>query len=366
MGEIRIFTEEHVEEAASLYLRAVRGQNRPPGQNLPQYFRELHFSNPWASPDLPGWVYLEHGKVIGLIGCVPRTMEFRGRPIVLASKSIYMVDHDYRKGPAAVQLLGRFLKGPQDLSWTDGASGSVGEFWKAMGGHIASAYAYNWIRVLRPFGTARIGLERIGKPGRLLKPLSGAFTFPADFLLSKLPVGALRAPVSRYRAKLATPDEMLECIRQLGWRETLRPSYEPVSFRWLMEQSAKTRFGNLRLVTVSDDTGALCGWFIYYAASGGASWVLQIGTRRRDDFPETLAALFRDAWEQGSACIKGASIPQHLTDLTKQHCFFRHPENRVVIHSKNPDIANALRTGEAAITRLDGTSWMRFARESWD
>ena len=133
MGEIQVFTEEHAEGAARLYLRAVRGQDRPPGKELPEYFRQLHLTNPWASPEMPALVYLEKGKVIGTIGVVPRTMEFRGRPIVIATKSIYMVDPEYRNGPAAIQLLRRMLKGPQEFSWTDGASGHVGALWKAMG-----------------------------------------------------------------------------------------------------------------------------------------------------------------------------------------------------------------------------------------
>jgi hypothetical protein len=88
--------------------------------------------------------------------------------------------------------------------------------------------------------------------------------------------------------------------------------------------------------------------------------------RQKGDFKNTLLALLQDAWQQGSVCVKGASIPQYLTTMTEQHCFFRHPYDRVVIHSKNPEIANAIRRGVAAITRLDGIGWLRFSRENWD
>jgi hypothetical protein len=64
--------------------------------------------------------------------------------------------------------------------------------------------------------------------------------------------------------------------------------------------------------------------------------------------------------------VKGAAIPQYLTAMTELQCIFRHPHDRVVIHSRNPEIANALRTGEAAITRLDGIGWLRFASENWE
>jgi hypothetical protein len=366
MGEIQSFTEEHADGVASLYFRAIRGQNRPPGKSLAKYFSELYLSNPWASPEIPALVYLEKGKVVGSYGVVPRTMEFRGRPIIIATLMLFMVDAEHRHGPAAIQLLGRALKGPQELSWTDGASGSVSAFWTALGGHSASLYAFNWIRILRPFGMARLGLERVGSIGPLLKPLSGLVTVPSDLLLSKAPLTFLRQPASPHHSKLVTAEELLGCIQELGWREALKPSYSPEAFSWLMREAAKSQQGDLRMVTVSNAEGVRCGWFIYYALRGGASFVLQIGVRRKDDFKNTLLALFQDAWQQGSVCVKGASIPQYLTSMTEQHCFFRHPDDRVIIHSKNSEIANAIRRGEATITRLDGIGWLRFSRENWD
>jgi len=366
MGEVRNFTEEHATGTARLYLRAVRGQDRPPGKGLVEYFGQLHLSNPWASPDMPTLVYLEKGKLVGVIGVVPRTLDLRGRPVTIATMSIYMVDPDYRNGPAAIQLLRGMLKGPQEMSWTDGASGSVHALWSALGGFRGSSYAFNWIRVLRPFGMARSGLDRIGRFGRAVKPVSGLLTVPADLLLSKLPLGPLREPVSPYRSKPVSSEELLECIRQLNWRETLKPHYTPETFPWLMREAAENQMGSLRTLTVSNENDERCGWLIYYAVPGGASFVLQIGVRENSDFKNVLLALFQDAWRQGSAAVKGASIPQFLTVLTEQFCFFRHPYDRVVVHSKNPEIVNAIRSGDAAITRLDGTSWMRFASERWN
>ena len=88
--------------------------------------------------------------------------------------------------------------------------------------------------------------------------------------------------------------------------------------------------------------------------------------KAKDDARNVLLALFRDAWEQGSVYVKGAAIPQHLTAMTQLHCIFRHPYDRVVLHSRNREIADAIRTGEAAITRLDGIGWLRFSSEKWD
>jgi hypothetical protein len=314
---------------------------------------------------MPPLVYLDKGKVVGALGVLPRTMEFRGRPIRIATMTLYMVDPDYRNGPA-VQLLSRLLKGPQEFSWTDGASGSVAALWGAMGGHAASSYSSNWIRILRPLATARMGLDRIGRAGRLLGPAAGLLSATGDYLISKTPWKALREPVSPYSSKPVSPEELLGCIQELGWREALKPHYTAETFPWLMREAATNRTGVLRMMTVSNAEGERSGWFIYFAVRGGASFVLQIGVRRKQDFKNTLLALFHDAWRQGSACVKGAAIPQYLTAMTELQCIFRHPHDRVVIHSRNPEIANALRTGEAAITRLDGIGWLRFASENWE
>src|SRR5271157_3686457 len=357
MGEIQAFAEEHADGVARLFFRAARGQNRPPGVTLPRYFTELHLSNPWASPEMPALVYLEKGKVVGTLGVLPRPMEFRGRSIVAANMTLFMVDPEHRRGHVAIQLIARAFKGPQHFIWTDGASGSVSAIWSALGGRTADLYAFNWIRILRPFGTARMGLDRMGRARRLLKPISGAATIPLDLLLSKLPFSPLRAPVSLYRSKLVSAEELLDCIAEVGWREPLRPSYSSPSFQWLMREAAKCKLGDLRMLTVTNPEGSRSGWFVYYASRGAEAFVLQIGVRRPENFENTVLALFQDAWQQGSVSVKGAAIPQYLTPLTEQQCFFRHPHDRVVIHSRDPEIASAIRFGEAAITRLDGISW---------
>jgi hypothetical protein len=365
MGEVQNFTEEHADGVARLYLRAVRGQDRAPGKSLPAYFSHLHLNNPWVAPDMPALVYLEAGKVVGMLGVLPRTMEFRGREIRIATMTLFMVDPTFRNGPG-IQLLGRLLKGPQEFSWTDGASGHVGALWSALGGHSDAPYALNWIRILRPFGTVRMGLDRIGNAGRLLKPVAGLVTTPFDFLVSKAPVEALGEPVSSFTSKLVNAGELLECIQEVGWRAKLKPHYTPETFLWLMSEAAKSQLGTLRMVTVSNPDGTRRGWFVYYAERNGPAFVLQVGVARKEDFKDTLLALFRDAWLQGSVCVKGAGIPGYLTAMTELYCIFRHPDDRVVFHSRDPEIANAVRTGDAAITRLDGIGWLRFPGEKWD
>ena len=366
MGEIRPFTEEFSSDAADLYLRAMRGQLGRQSEALRKYFDHIFLCNPWVTPDIPSLVYLEKGKLAGFLGVIPRTMEFRGRAIRVAVTSQLMVDRERRQGAAGIELLRHLFRGPQDMSYTDGASDEVSAFWTFAGAKIARLYSLNWTRTLRPLGTVRSVLERAGPSGRLLKGISGLVAAPGDYLLSKLPLRALQPPKSPYSAKPASSEEIFDFIRETGWRESLKPVYQQPAFTWLVSEAAKASvLGEFRMMIVHGPDGVRCGWYIYYAKRGGAAFVLQIGVRRRDQFDAVLLALFRDAWEAGCFAIRGQAIPQFLTNLTNQFCLFRYPGSCSVVHARDPDIVNAVGAGEAALTRLDGECWLRFAVEDW-
>src|SRR5271154_6813080 len=81
MEEIRVFTEEHVGDAATLYLKAARGESGPAPRSLQDQMKETFLGNPWVSPEIPSLVYLDQGKLVGFLGVIPRPMRFRGRPI---------------------------------------------------------------------------------------------------------------------------------------------------------------------------------------------------------------------------------------------------------------------------------------------
>jgi hypothetical protein len=360
MGEIRVFTEEHVRDVADLNLKAIRGRKEPSGPGLQNGFRDIFLNNPWVTPDIPSLVYLEQGKLVGFLGVIPRTMEFRGKPIRVAVTSQFMIDREMHKGSGAIELMRRCFRGGQDLSFSDGAGEGSYIVWKSLGGRTALLYSLNWSRLLRPLGTAVSLLDRTNsRPLQYSKGAARLVGSAGDFLISKLPLGILRAPHSAYSAKLVSRAELLECINEIGWREPLKPIYTQTSFDWLLAQAAKaSHSGNLRLMTVYDPQGARIGWFVYYAKSSGAAYVLQIGVRRKDQFRFVLQALFQDAWEMGCHTVKGQPIPQFMTELTEQHCIFRHPNPSVLIQTKDAEMMSIIQSGDAAITRLDGECWL--------
>lgn len=364
MTEIRPFSEEFASATATLYFRAMRGQSGQPSAALAGYFCEILLGNPWATPEIPSLVCLENGKVIAVLGVVPRPLEFRGQNIVAATLTQFMVDPDHRRSPAAIQLLRRCFQGPQDMTWVDGASDPVDRLHKACGSLPAYFYSLHWMRILRPFETGRDFLSRLGGKGKVLYSAAALASIPGDALAVRLPLFRIRRPALSWQP--ASTEELLGCIEEIGWREPLKPRYDPASFAWLTTQAAQARsFGQFRTLIVHDSTGARCGWLAYFAKKHGTAYLLQLGTRRADHFEPVLQAFFADAWDQGCAIVKGPSRPEYLTTLTRNQCLFRHPGSSALIHSRNTDLLNTVRLGDAALSGLDGERWQRFAAESW-
>lgn len=364
MDEIRPFTEDHLEASANLYMRAGIGRRPPAPEGLKLAFRETFLQNPWASPDIPPLVYIENGTLVGFIGVIPRTMEFRGRPILAATITTWLADRDRPRGLAGMKLLRQVLNGPQEFSYVDGASNEASTIYQALGARICSVYSFNWFRLLRPFQTARSLFDRFGGIFPALKGAAGLATAPLDFILSRaLPM--LRPPHSSLVAQPAAAAELLECIRAAPGREAIRPAYNMPSFNWLISQASNRPGGSfLRSVVVRDTDGARCGWFVYYAPPGCPAYVLSIGACRRSGFGDVLAALFQDAWAQGCSAVKGQAIPLYLTTLTEYYCLFRQPFSCVIGYSRNTEILSAFQAGDMALTRLDAGSWLRLGHEA--
>jgi len=259
-------------------------------------------------------------------------------------------------------MLRQFFKGAKDLSYCDGAAEESHIVWRAAGGQAARLYSMHWFRALRPLRTAAAVAARRGPSWRWVQQV----VRPVDALLSRVPLGALKAPPPGGPANVVQAAELLPVIQQAVQREPLKPAYAPESFSWLMKQAATARaLGDLRTMVVHNPQGAPCGAFVYFARPSGTGYVLHISAVRRDYFDTVLAALFHDAWHQEIAIVKGQLIPQYMVNLTAQHCLFRSPSHCALIHSANPDLLRVVHQGDAALSRLDGECWLRFSNEPW-
>lgn len=298
------------------------------------------------------------------LGIVPRPMVFRDRQIQVATLTQFMVDPKHRHGLAAIKLLGTCFRGPQDMTWVDGASDPVYLLHRPFGSVPAPFYALHWTRVLQPFAMARDVLGRSGWANKPLLAAAGVATGVADRIVTR--ARPLRPPGTTYSARPASTEEVLDCIEEIGWREPLKPDYDRASFTWLISQVSRVSNRTLRMLVVTDSDGVTCGWLIYFVQPRGAAYLLQLGRRRTEDFEPIFHILLSDAKQLGCAMVKGTTRPDQLTTLTRNFCFFRHPETYALVHSRDRELLNVVCLGDAALTGLDGERWQRFAMEPWD
>jgi hypothetical protein len=70
--------------------------------------------------------------------------------------------------------------------------------------------------------------------------------------------------------------------------------------------------------------------------------------------------LFHDAWTHGSTAVSGRLEPRFFDAFKAHHCLFHGYGSPVLIHSRHHALVDAVRAGQAFLTRLDGEWWMSF------
>lgn len=386
MSRVRPFQEEDLAAVGALWGRAFRRPGTPRG--VQRYFREVFLDaarGPGPAPsggDPASLVYEDDAGVIaGFVGALPRRMVFRGRPILALVATQIMVDPGKRRGFAAFELLRTLFAGPQALTFCDGANDRSRSVWERSGGEVARLYSLDWRRVLRPAGylQQRVARAGSGSPSSLSSSIAcvaraaAPLCRAADALAGRLGkldrAAAIGVPLGRPRAPLATEDLSAAALRALLDQESttprpsLHPSHDEGGIAWILDHAARTRaHGPLRKRLCRDAWGEAVGWFIHYAQPGGLSQVLQIGGRPRS-IGAVLACLFADAYAAGAVAVSGQADPRWLREITDAHATFTCPSLGVLVQAKDRAILDAIQRGDAALSRLDGEWWLRFAVE---
>ncbi|QDU24191.1 GNAT family N-acetyltransferase [Urbifossiella limnaea] len=349
---IREFRDEDVPAVAALWLRAYHKAEVSPPALLQDYFRDAFLRDPLNLPDLPSLVCTNGGKVIGFLGVLSRRATFRGRPKRYAVPTQLMVDPTTECGFAAIDLLKRFLAGPQDFSYADGAQDNAARLWQILGGDVVPLLCLDWMRVFRPL---RHRLTATGKRVRFRSLLQVAqpLGWVVDAVAGRLPFGPYRVRQPAGSATEADATTVLACWDSLPRKSALRPAYDADSLsRLLGAAAASTGLGRFRTAVVRDRDRRSVGWFAYYLNPGGLSRVVQVGAAG-----PTAGLVFDhlmfDAWAQGSAALEGMADPRHLRELDDRHARYRCCGLGVAVHSRDPDLLYAIHRGNSSLSRLD-------------
>lgn len=354
MGYIRPLEEEDLPEIVRLYTMVfgIRTGSSPAALN--SYFQEIFCRHPWCDMDIPSLVYHEkNGRIVGCLGVMPRRMSVNGRPLQAAITHHFMVEPGSRWTLAGVELLRKFFAGPQDLSLAEG--GNVArKMMERFGGATSFLHSLRWTRPLRPSRYLLSFLKRRGLAApfeRALMPLCWAADAIAPLIL--------RTPFSLSSPRLAgeelNEESLLWCVSEFSRSRSLRPEYDKDSVKWLLELLARKKSrGTVQKVVLRDSWGEIVGWYLYYLHRGDVSEVIQIGATQ-GAMSDLLDHLFFHAWQQGAIAVSGQLDAGALQAFSEKTCVFHHDScSWILIHSKHPDVFEAMHRGDAFFTRLEG------------
>jgi hypothetical protein len=360
MSQIRTCTPEDMPRVADLFQAIFRGSSDPAPASLQQYLLELFFKAPWHDPELPSLVYIApDGAVGGFIGVIPLRMSFRDMPIRAALASSIMVERPKDNPLAGARLLRAFMNGPQDLSFSDDASPISVAMWKKLGGQSVPLESMAWLRVLRPAGFA---LSILGDRIPLVK-LAHPICLAIDSIAARFPSNRFRLKTQGTARSIdvdLNDDSLIEQLREFASAYSLRPTWDADSLRWLLNHAAQNhRHGSLVCRVVYGKAVRPLGCYLYYGRPHGVAHVLQI-MASTDAAGIVLDSLLEHAHQSRCVAVRGRAHSRYIDALFSRDCIFFNG-GAVLVHSRNADVIEVARSGDALMTGLAGEAWTRIA-----
>lgn len=359
-GAIRPLRQDDVESIAQLYERIMPKSQHLTRESLRTHLSRILLQHPWRNDSLPSLVYEERdGRVAGCLGIVPRPMLFQNQPFTAAVGHSYIVDPGSRSAMAALKLAKTFLAGPQDLSMAEGNDMSR-RVWEMAGGSVTLLYSLCWTKPLKPGRYVMSYLRRRELP----RAVKWALSLPCRLADAFAP---LAGRPFRFRAPLATADSVLdaetlyESFLHLTKSRPVRPDYDENALRWMLATLAeKQNRGTFHNVSVLNERGETIGWYMYYGQAGEPGAVVQVAARQGDG-DQVLDHLFHHANRRGIIALSGQVDPTLFHVLARKDCLFHHDGGSwFMLHSRRPEILQAIHCGDAFLSRLEGEWWISF------
>ncbi len=359
MSRVRALVPEDIPQIVDLYATVFPPTVGSSAEGLRSALYEIFFSHPWRDDRLPSLVYEDHTRrIIGCLGVMPRPMSMSGRPIQAAISHTFMVERGSRSTLAGVELVKRFLSGPQELSVAQGSSKAGRRILEGFGGSTSLLYSIRWTRPLRPGGYGLAVLKGRGLPAAFagaLRPVCLTVDGIAPLIRAK----PVYLPEPRLSGEELDSDTWRECVSASSRHRSLRPEYDADSLKWLLVQLAQKKGpGSFQKVVVRDSAREIAGWYLYYLKRGAISEVVQIAATG-ESLKEVLDHLFYHAWRQGAVAVSGQLDVMALEAFSEECCVLRHDGGPgLLVHSRHPDVLNAVHRGDAFIGRLEGEWWI--------
>jgi hypothetical protein len=359
-GSIRAFERSDIPQVCRLFSQTFRLGKRYQADKLAACLEATYFDSPGYTEGTGSIVHLDrNGAVDGFMGVIAMTMVVGERPLRAGILSAYMAaDPDNNPG-IGVSLVRGVTARDFDLLFTDTANRTSLDIARATRFVILPAQSLEWVKIHRPAGTAAYFLgKRLPGLARWIVPIARA----ADSVLRRfLPSGPPR------------PDGIVSRpIAAADFAVAARPFLDPYDLKpssaelgWFVEQAGlQTKYGPLQIREVVDRIGRRIGLYLLYARRDGVAYALQIlALPNREEL--VVGQMFADVAAHGAVAVRGATSPDLMKGLFRQKGLFYHHVMGTIAWTRDPEVAAALRSGNAFLGGLAGETWARIVTEDF-
>jgi hypothetical protein len=355
MSDVRPLDGADIPAVADLFRAAMGPENELSRPWLAEFLRDTLLHSPWADPEIPSLVATaDDGSISGFIASNVRPVVVDGKRLRGACAAHLVVDEGARSRAVGPQLLGRYMGGPQDVTFTDTATEVVARMWRSFGGRADGGRSTGWMLVLKPAQwVAAVGRARV--QGRRAPGLA---TVPA------LPFHVGGARLTGHREPEAgppvateplTPQVLMEHKASILKGLRVHLDYDEGYVSWLLGRLDTLYAASEVVRKLVRRGGKPVGWFVYVHDAGGPGRVLQVAARERDT-DAVVEALVGDARGRGVTVLSGRLEPNLVEPLRRRWAVLGF-DARTLVHAKDNDVLEAVTTGPTLLTRFDGEWW---------
>lgn len=335
-----------------------RGQSVSPEETLrgqqvyERLFPELFLDHPNASPDFPSLVAEQKdGQLTGMLGVMNRRFRLGRQPIQAAVSGELYVEPNSRNSLCGIQLLKKFLDGPQDVSLADIANENTRQIWCRLGGVMLPSYTMTWMLPIDPcrFATS------LGMKDGVLKSLLAPCVRLCDTLCKKLLHSSSASVSAAVIGEPLNRTSFIEHAADMLSNYEFAPEYDPATANWIWNRLnfISRDAGPSRQILVKDKNGWPIGWYIYQWCPGRVARVSQLACTKGYG-SHVLAHLLMTLKQAGAPGAIGRLQPEFLEPLQDVGAVFTKRKCYVLVHTKNEQILNSFHNGSAMLSMLDG------------
>jgi hypothetical protein len=265
-----------------------------------------------------------------------------------------VVDEGARSRALGPQLLGRYMGGPQDVTFTDTATEVVARLWRSFGGRTDGQRSCGFMLVLRPAPWAlAVGRARI--QGRRAPGLATVPALPFHIGGSRLTGHTEPDPGPPGETEGLTAAALVEHRDAILKGVRVHLDYDEGYVSWLFGRLDSLYATSVVVRKLVRRGGKAVGWFVYVHDPGGPARVLQVASRERDT-DAVVEAMINDARERNATVVTGRLEPNLVEPLRKRWAVLGF-DARTLVHARDNGVLEAVSTGPTLLTRLDGEWW---------